>query len=174
MGKSFNEKRVEFVGLLEGLTDGEIKTRLIELSTDLLKKAKKGSGIKVDSNQQIFKGLLLASVVSEENPEAVGYLTERVIFDQFGFGFGRHEALTACRNLHIRVPEGEEIIWAQDVQLEDGSTVYQLLGTGADMPDTYKIRRKKGGAPVVEETPVEETTTDDEFEAELSQEMDIH
>jgi len=187
MEKTFNEKRIEFLGLLDLVADeattgeGEeavvtiVKARLIVLAEELLKKAKKGSGIKVDSNQQKFRRLLLASVITEENPEALGYLTERQIFDEFSFGFGRHEALTACRNMHIRVADGEETIWAQDVELEDGSIVYKVLGVGAEMPDTYKIRRKKGGSAPVEvvEVAEPEPVNDDEFEKELA-EMDIH
>ena len=125
MEKTFNEKRAEFVGLLEGLAEGEVKARLIELSAELLKKAKKGSGIKTDSTQQIFRRMLLEAPDQE--------LTERMIFDKFGFGFGRHEALTACRNLHIRVAEGEDTIWAQDVVKEDGSTVYKESTKGKSL-----------------------------------------
>lgn len=165
MEKTFNEKRTEFVGLLNGLETSEAVLRLLELSEELLKKAKKGSGIKKDSSQQIFRTLLIEAMDTE------GELSEKAIFDKFGYGFGRHEALTACRNMHIRVAEGEDMLWAQDVVKEDGTLVYKILGIGEEMPEAYQIRRKKATTVVEAE---EAEVVDPDFESEIANGIDIH
>lgn len=157
--KTFNEKREEFLALISVIDN----PRVMVLAEELLKKAKKGQrGPKEDSKQTLFRKALLEA---EDNQisEDEAWLK---------FKFGRHEALTACRNLHTRVAEGEDPIYAQDVVV-DGVTYYKILGIG-EMPPEYKIRRKrkgKGSEEVTEEV-TEEVSED--FANEIDLGIDIH
>ncbi len=155
MEKTFNEMRVAIVEALTSLDNPE----LLVFAEEVLKKAKKGSGIRKDSQFQIFKAMILGAEdlkISEDDM-------------WLKFKAGRHEALTLCRQLRTRVPEGEAPIWAQDIE-EDGVIYYKVLGVGEDQPEDYLVRRKRNPK---EEAP-EDVEEKPSFESEVSQGLDIH
>jgi hypothetical protein len=164
--KTFNQKREIIIEALKLVGDDEI----MAYAEELLKKAKKGGGIKKDSTFQIFKALLIEK----------GEINEFEMYMKFKAG--KHESLTLCRQLRTRVPEGEEIIWAQDVEgkavnpftnEEEAVVVYKILGKGDVQPEAYVERRKKGAVPPKKDAVVDEVPSDD-FQAELASGLDIH
>lgn len=151
MEKTFNEKRIELMAFITDNGSEELQA----IAEELVKKAKKGSGVKQDSKQQLFRQALLEADDNKISEDEAW----------LKFRFGRHEALTACRNLHARVAEGEDAIFAQDV-VEDGVTYYKILGIG-EMPPEYQVRRKR--AEVEIENPLAEN-----FEDQVDEGLDIH
>lgn len=149
--KTFNEKRQAVLDALAG------NEEVLAFAEEVLKKAKKGSGIKKESQAQIFRQTLLDA--GEKG------LTEDEMW--LKFRAGRHEAMTLCRGLHERVPQGQEVIWAQDVE-EDGVTYYRIIGFGEEMPDDYKIRRKGKKAKK------EVAEPEEDFSSEIENGLDIH
>jgi len=163
--KTFNQKREIIIEALKLVGDEEI----MAYAEELLKKAKKGGGIKKDSTFQIFKALLIEK----------GEINEFEMYMKFKAG--KHESLTLCRQLRTRVPEGEEIIWAQDVagkainpftNEEEAVVVYKILGKGDEQPEAYIERRKKGAVPTKADAVANEVPSPD-FTAELEGGLNI-
>lgn len=166
MEKTFNAKREELVALInENGTEEQIS-----YIDEVLKKAKKGSGIKKESQTQVFRALILEK----------GELDEFEIYMKFNRA-GRHEAMTLARSLRERVPEGQEKVWVQDYlekrlnpftqEEEEGVVVYRVIGIGDDQPEEFVIKRKRAPKEMVEE---ETPAVDEDFESEIGNGIDIH